>query len=87
MIMGNTKFMKIMIFGIIRQTNGRQSAILAPIPQILHTYACNACLQVPYSLCIEIMIMVHTNYENSDFRQNSAKKNGRRSAILATIHL
>jgi len=28
------------------------------------------------------MIMGHTNYENSDFRQNSAKKNGRRAAIL-----
>jgi len=28
------------------------------------------------------MIMGHTNYECSDFQPNSAKKNGRQSAIL-----
>ena len=31
--------------------------------------------------------MGHTNYEISDFRPNSAKENGRQSAILDLIHL
>ena len=42
--------------------------------QIVHTDTFNDCLQVSYSLCIQIMIMGHTNYEIPDFQQFSNER-------------
>ena len=78
--------MKFLILGEIQQTKWPPVGHFGSDPsQILHTDKVDDSLQVSYSLCIQIMIMGHTNYECSDFRPNSAKKNGRHSAIFKYV--
>ncbi len=78
-----TKIMKFLILGEIQQTKSPPVGHYGSDPsQILHTYTFNDCLQVSYSLCIQITIMGQKNYEISDFWAKLSKQNGRQSAIL-----
>ena len=86
MIMSHTNYESSDFRPNSEKKNGRHSAILDLIHlkfSTLDTFS--DCLQVSYSLCIQIMVMGHKNYESSDFRSNSAKENGRQSAILDPI--